>query len=161
VPWWGDALVALVILAAAVGTVVPVMPGGLLALGAIAVWAAVERDAVGWLVLAAATLIVGAGQVVKYVWPGRRLAASGVPPVSIVIGGLLGIVGFFLVPVVGLPLGFVVGVLGAELARSRALAPAWASTVEALKASGLSILVELASVLLAGSAWAAGVLALS
>jgi uncharacterized protein len=161
VPWWGDLLVALVILGAAVGCVVPVLPGGLLALGAIAVWALVERDAIGWLVLVVAGVLVVVGQVVKYVWPGRQLSASGVPGVSIVTGGLLGIVGFFLVPVVGLPLGFVIGVFGAELLRSRAAGTAWASTVAALKATGLSVLIELASVLLAGSIWAAGVVALS
>lgn len=159
-PWWGDLLVALTILGAAVGCVVPILPGGLLALGAIAVWAVVERDAIGWLVLAVAAVLVLAGQVVKYVWPGRQLSANGVPGVSIVTGGLLGIVGFFLVPVIGLPLGFVVGVFGAELVRSRTAAAAWASTVAALKATGLSILIELASVLLAGSVWAAGVVAL-
>jgi uncharacterized protein len=161
VPWWGDLLVALIILGAAVGCVVPVVPGGLLALGAIAVWALVERDPIGWLVLAVAAVLVGVGQVVKYVWPGRQLSAQGVPSVSIVTGGLLGIVGFFLVPVIGLPLGFVVGVFGAELARSRVARTAWASTLAALKATGLSILIELASVLLAASVWAAGVVVLS
>lgn len=160
-PWWGDLLVALVILVAAVGCVVPVIPGGLLALGAIAVWALVEREPVAWLVLGIAALLVGAGQVVKYVWPSRRLAAQGVPTRTLVVGGVLGIVGFFVVPVVGLPLGFVAGVYAAELARSRAGSTAWTSTLAALRATGLSILIELASVLLAGSVWAAGVLALA
>jgi hypothetical protein len=161
VPWWGDLLVALVILAAAVGCVVPVLPGGLLALAAITVWALVERDPVGWVAFGVAAVLVAVGQVIKYVWPGRRLSAQGVPNRSVVAGGLLGIVGFFVVPFVGLPLGFVVGVYAAELARSRVGRTAWTSTVAALRATGLSILIELASVLLAGSVWAAGVVALA
>ena len=83
------------------------------------------------------------------------------PGSTILAGGLLGIVGFFVIPVVGLPLGFVVGVFLVELSRSRTTAVAWTSTVAAMKATGLSILIELASVLLAGSVWFAGVLASS
>ena len=80
--------------------------------------------------------------------------AAGCRPAAILAGGLLGIVGFFVVPVIGLPLGFVLGIFLAELARTDGMPAAWASTVEALKATGLSVLVELASVLLAGAVWA-------
>lgn len=160
-PWWGDLLVALTLLVAALGCIVPVLPGGLIALAAIAVWAFVEREPAGWVALALAVVLVGAGQVLKYVWPGRRLSAQGVPSTSVVIGGLLGIVGFFVVPVVGLPVGFVVGIFVSELARTRTAATAWPSTVAALRATGLSILIELASVLLAAAVWGAAVVALA
>lgn len=158
-PWWGDLLVATVLVLAAFGCVIPVLPGGLLALGAITVWTLVERGSVAWVVLALTVLIIGAGQVVKYLWPGRRLARSDVPTASLLVGTVLGIVGFFLIPLVGLVVGFVLGVYAAELARSRAAGVAWAGTVEALKATGLSILVELASVLVAAAVWLAGVAA--
>ena len=160
-PWWGDLLVAATILVAAVGCIVPVLPGGLIAWAAILVWSLVEHSVTGWLVLAAATLLIAVGQVAKYLWPGRQLARSGVPGSTILAGGLLGIVGFFVIPVVGLPLGFLVGVFLVEVSRSRTAAVAWASTVSAMKATGLSILIELASVLLAGSVWFAGVVASS
>ncbi len=160
-PWWGDLLVGSVILFAAFGCLIPVLPGALLAWAAVLGWALVERSATGWLVLLVVTALIAVGQVAKYLWPSRRLSGSGVPGTSVLIGGVLGIIGFFVVPFVGLPLGFVLGVFGAELARSRQAAAAWASTVEALKATGLSILIELASVLLAGSVWFAGVLASS
>lgn len=158
-PWWGDLLVAVTLVVAALGCVIPVLPGGFLALAAIALWAVVEQSLTGWIVLVLAALLILAGQVVKYVWPGRRLARSGVLARSILAGGLLGIVGFFVVPVVGLPLGFVLGIFLAELARTDGASAAWASTVEALKATGLSVLVELASVLLAGAVWATAVVA--
>ena len=160
-PWWGDVLVAAALVLAALGCVIPVLPGGFLALAAIALWAAVEQSLTGWLVLVLATLLILAGQVVKYAWPGRRLARSGVLARSILAGGLLGIVGFFVVPVVGLPLGFVLGIFLAELARTDGVPAAWASTVEALKATGLSVLVELASVLLAGAVWATALVTLA
>ncbi len=156
-PWWGDLLIGAAILLAAIGCILPLLPGGLLALGAVLVWALVEQSATGWAVLAMSVLVISAGQALKYAWPGRRLVQRGVPSVSIIVGGLSGIIGFFVVPLIGLPLGFVAGIFGAELLRVRQPATAWTTTVEALKATGLSILVELASVLIVATIWLGGV----
>jgi uncharacterized protein YqgC (DUF456 family) len=84
--------------------------------------------------------------------PGRRMRDAGVPGRTLVAGGLLGIVGFFVVPVVGLLLGFVLGVYLAELARI-GRARAWPSARHALTAVGWSILIELAAALLATAVW--------
>lgn len=148
-----ELLVGLAILVGLVGVVVPVLPGGLLVLAAIGVWSYLEATATGWTVFAVATALVVAAGVAKYVWPGRRMVRSGIPRKSLVIGGLAGIAGFFLLPVVGLPVGFVGGTYLAEYARMREQRPAWRSTVEATKAAGLSILIELAGALLAAGLW--------
>ncbi|HEX6485982.1 MAG TPA: DUF456 domain-containing protein [Nocardioidaceae bacterium] len=154
-----ELLVALVILLGLVGIVVPVLPGSILILGAVLVWAISDGSGTAWTVFALATTLLVIGAVVKYVVPGRGLRASGVPNRSIVLGGLLGLVGFFVVPVVGLPLGFLAGVYLSETRRvGRHLA--WPSTVAAMKAVGLSVLVELIAGLLAAGVWVFGVLAL-
>ena len=70
-------------------------------------------------------------------------------------GGALGVVGFFVVPVIGAVLGFVLGVYLSELQRVGA-GPAWPATKAALKAVGLSVLIELAAAVLAASVWAVG-----
>jgi uncharacterized protein YqgC (DUF456 family) len=75
----------------------------------------------------------------------------------LVAGGVLGIIGFFVIPVVGLVIGFVLGVYLAELATRRDQKAAWTSTVHALKGVALSVGVELAGALLATAAWVAGV----
>jgi len=150
-----DLLVALAILVGLVGIVVPVLPGTLLILAAVLVWSVVVSSPAGWLVLGVVTVLLLVGGVVKYAVPGRRLQATGVPGRTLVAGGLLGIVGFFLVPVVGLPLGFVLGVYLAELARVGARR-ARGTTGHALRAAGLSLLIELAAGLLAASAWGVG-----
>jgi hypothetical protein len=82
-----------------------------------------------------------------------------VPRRSIVIGALLGIVGFFVVPVVGLFVGFILGVYGSEQTQLGSHATAWPSTVHALKAVGVAILIELAAGLLVAATWL-GVVAL-
>ena len=147
-----DLVVGLVILVGLVGIVLPVLPGSVLILGAVLGWAVHEGSGLAWLVFAVVTTLLVVGAVVKYVVPGRGLRSSGVPGRSILLGGLLGIVGFFVVPVVGLVLGFVAGVYLAEVGRvGRDLA--WPSTLAALRAVGLSVLVELIAGLLAAGTW--------
>ena len=153
-----DVLVALAVLVGLVGIVVPVLPGSVLILGAVLLWAAVAASPTGWVVFAVATTFMVTGTVVKYAVPGRGLKAAGVPNRTLVAGGLLGIVGFFVLPVVGLAVGFVLGIYLTELQRvGRDLA--WPSSRAAIKAVGLSMLIELAAGLLAAGTWLVGAVA--
>jgi len=149
----GQLIVGLAILVGLVGVVVPLLPGAFLVLGAILVWAVVDGTATAWTVFAIAALAIGVSQVAKYVLPGRRLAAGGIPGSTVAVGGILGIVGFFVVPVVGLVLGFVLGIYAAESLRLKSLATAWPSTLTALRAVGLSMLIELFGALVAAGTW--------
>jgi hypothetical protein len=105
-----------------------------------------------------ATLLVAVSQVVKYLVPSRRMRAAGVPTTSLAAGAMVGAVGFFVIPIVGAFLGFVLGVYLAERLRLGDHPLAWSSTRHALQAAGLSILIELAAGLLVASAWLATVL---
>lgn len=154
-----EVVVALAIAVGIVGIVVPVLPGLLLAWAAVLVWALELQTALGWAVLAISTVVVGASQVAKYLVPGRRMHAAGVPSRTLWLGAALGVVGFFVVPVVGLPVGFVAGVYLAERARVGTHAAAWTSTGHALKAVGLSMAIELAAGLLVAVTWVAAVAA--
>src|SRR6185436_7264648 len=109
-----------------VGILVPILPGLVLVLGAILVWAIDVGGATAWTVFAVASVSV--------------------------------VVGCFVIPVIGLFIGFVLGVYLAELRRVGA-ASAWPSTKEALRAVGVSILIELAAGVLAALVWVAGVVA--
>jgi uncharacterized protein YqgC (DUF456 family) len=149
----GDVLVALAIAVGLVGVLVPVLPGLLLVWGAVGVWAWVVGTAGAWAAFGVVCALLVAGTVVKYVLPGRRLRSAGVPWSSTAVGGALGVIGFFVVPVVGLPLGFVLGVYLAELERLRAHDRAMASTRQALLAAGWSLLIELGAGLLMALTW--------
>jgi uncharacterized protein YqgC (DUF456 family) len=151
-----EVLVALAIAIGLVGVLVPVLPGSALVLGAILVWAWELGGATAWAVFGVAAVVLVAGGVVKYLVPNRRLKSAGIPASTQWIGAALGIVGFFVLPVVGLIIGFVLGVYLAEYRRLGAEA-AWPSTKHALKAAGLSILIELATGLVATLVWVAGV----
>jgi uncharacterized protein YqgC (DUF456 family) len=149
-----DLAVALIVLVGIVGIVVPVLPGLLLVWAGIAVWATERQDSTGWVLLAAVTALALAGTAVKYVLPGRRMRTAGVPARTMLAGGVLGLVGFVVVPVVGLLLGFVLGVYLAERRRLGRHDTAWTSTVVALKAAGWSMLIELFTGLLMAGTWA-------
>ncbi|HZI97476.1 MAG TPA: DUF456 domain-containing protein [Actinomycetales bacterium] len=141
-----------------VGTVLPVIPGALLIGGAVAVWALIAQTTAGWLVLGAVVLLLGAGQVLKYLTAGRTMTSSGVPRRSLIIAGLAGIAGFFLIPLVGLPIAFVGALYLAERARLGPGPGSRQSTMVALKAVGIAIAVELTSALLAAVTWLVAVL---
>jgi uncharacterized protein len=151
-------LVALVIAIGLVGVIVPVLPGLFLVWAAIGGWALVERSATGWVVLGVASALLVGGTVVKYVVPGRRLRAAGIPWATTAAGGLLGLVGFFVIPVVGLVLGFLLGVYVAEWHRLGRHAQALESTRQALVAAGWSMAIELGAGLLMAACWLTGVL---
>jgi hypothetical protein len=139
-----------------IGIVLPMLPGPVLVVAGIAVWAVPRHDRIGWTVLGVAVGLTLLGAIAKYLLPGRKLRAAGVPWWSLAAGVALGIVGFFVIPVLGLLLGFLLGVFLAELARLGSVDAAWPSTRQALGAAGWSILIELGAGLLATAGWIVG-----
>ena len=150
--------VALAIAVGLVGIIVPILPGGLLVIGAIGVWAYVEGSTTSWVTFGIAAALYVAAEIIKYTWPVQRMRRADVRTSVLVLGAIAGIVGFFVIPVIGLLIGFVLGVYLAELALRRDPTRAWASTVHALKGVALSVGVELTGALLATVTWVIGVL---
>lgn len=161
-----------------VGIVIPVLPGLALVWLAVAVWALARHDGPGWIALGIATVLAALGTAAKYLLPGRRLRTSGVGWRTLAVGGVLGVAGFFMIPVVGLFIGFVLGIYLAErvridrgrrAGRAPAAGPpdsegadqpsAWDSTQVALVAIGWSIAIELSTGLLITLSWVVTALA--
>jgi uncharacterized protein len=153
----GTLLGGLAIAVGIFGVIVPALPGLALCWLGVLLWAILaDGGSVKWLILAAATVVALTGVVVKYVWAGRHLKRTGVPNTTLFAGGVLGLVGFFVVPVVGLVLGFVLGVWLAERLRFGEPRLAWPSTKQALRAAGLAMLVELGAGLGVAAVWVLG-----
>lgn len=151
-PFVGELLVAAVIFIGLCGVVVPVLPGLTLILAAIAVWAFVVGGW-AWLVFAITAGFLGGAAVVKYLIANKSMTNSGVPGRTVIAGGLLGIVGFFVIPVVGLIIGFVLGAFLAEWWRCKDIRGGWNGAVAATKAAGVAMIIELTGALLAASLW--------
>jgi uncharacterized protein len=133
----------LLMLVGLVGIVVPVVPGLLLVWLATGLWAYDHPNRWAWAVFALCGIVYAAGIVTQYLVPGRRLKDVGVRTSTLLLAVLLAIVGFFVIPVVGALLGFVLGVFLVEMGRHRESGSAWRSTRHALKAVALSMGIEL------------------
>lgn len=139
------------------GVVIPILPGSILIIVSLFVWALTVQAVPGWVVLGIGGASALAGLLAGVVLTGRKLRQRRIPGRSITVGLLLGVIGMFIIPVVGLLVGFVVGLLISEGVRLRNFRAAVSSSIEALKAMGLGILVELLLACVAGSAWIVGV----
>jgi uncharacterized protein len=151
-------LAAVLIAVGLAGVLIPLLPGPILIWIGIGLWSFERADVAGWVVLVVATAVLAVGLVAKYALPGRRLREAGVPWITLAFGGLLGVIGFFVIPVLGLPIGFVLGVYVAELGRLGSNAAAWPSTRQAVAAVGISMLIEFGSGLVAAAVWLGAVI---
>lgn len=157
----GLAVVGLVIAIGIAGSVLPVLPGLPVAWAAVLYWAVAEGEGTGrWVVLAIATVLMVVGVVAKFVLSTRRLRGQGAPRRTLAAAAVGGILGFFLIPVVGIFVGIAAGALLAEYLRHRRWEPAWSSAKTVLIALGIGTLVEVAAGVLLGLVWLVGVLTL-
>lgn len=144
---------------AAIGTVYPVLPGSLIAIIALLVWAAVMGSWAAWTAAIVGALIAAVGWSASWVLTGRKLKEYQVPRRSIAIAIVAGIVGMFVIPLVGLFVGFAAGLFASEFVRHRDHRAALSTSAATLKSAGIGILIEFGMVCLAGSVWAVGVIA--
>lgn len=144
------------------GTIIPILPGSLLIGGAVLIWALLVQTSTAWVTMGIVLVIVVIGNVANYLTAGRRISATGVPRTTLVLAGIGGLVGFFVIPLLGLPIGIVIGMFLAENARmgksGAGRQAAWRSTVATLKALGLGMLIEASAAAVAGTIWFASVL---
>ena len=122
-------VVGVVVAIGLIGTVVPLLPGLWLIWLALVAYGLIEGfGIIGTTALVAATIALAAGVYLGVRIPQRAASAEGLGPRDQVAGVLFAIVGFFLVPVVGLALGFVVGVFAFRWLRSGDRHEAWISS---------------------------------
>jgi uncharacterized protein len=127
-----------------VGVVVPVLPGLLIVWlvgGLSLLWQG--ADAAGWLVVAWLTGLFALGTLATVVLPARRGREAGATTASFATALLGAVLGFFVVPVAGFLLGFVLGLLVGERGRLGEWEAARRSTLAVLRGYGLGVLLEL------------------
>lgn len=152
--WLGIALFVIGVL----GIVLPVLPGLLVCVGAVLLWAIGTGGPTAWITFGVVLALYAIGVVLQLLIPGRRMTREGVGGLTLVLGVLGGIIGFFVIPVVGLPVGFVLGIFAAELIRYRELDRAWAATKSAVRGVLHSMGIELGTALLIAITWTGGIL---
>ena len=152
-----DGIVVLVALAMAVGivgTVVPLVPGLLLVWGAaLGYGIAAGFGSVGMVAFAAITALALAGAAAGWVVPQRVAGKAGASRMSMLAAASGAVIGFFVIPVVGLPVGGLAGMYLAELQRTADTATAWRTTRATLVALGVAALVQLGVGLAMAAVW--------
>lgn len=150
-------LCGLAIVVGVAGTIIPVLPGSILIGASLLAWALWGgAGTTGWVVFGIGMMFVLAGMAASAVLTGRKLKEHRIPSRSVVVGLVLGVAGMFVIPVVGLFVGFAAGLLLSELQRTRVFGTAVASSWAALKATGLGMIVEFGLACLAASTWVLG-----
>lgn len=147
-----EVVVGLLMAVGILGTLVPILPGlGLVWVGALAYGLSEGFGVVGWVSFALVTLVVGVGVWLGFRLPQRSAADAGLSWVGQLFAVGLAVVGFFVVPVVGAGVGFVVGVLVAVSVRNGAVA--WAATGRTLLAMLRSAAAQFAAAVVAAGVW--------
>ena len=140
----------------ALGTIFPILPGSILVIIGLLIWAIVIGGPVGWTVFGIGLLLSGSGMAASALLTGKRLKQREIPNRSILTGAVVGIVRVFVIPVVGLFLGFVLGLYASEWYRLRDPKQAWDASVVAMKSVGLGMLIEFACAGTAIAVWLVG-----
>ncbi len=151
-------LIGLAMAVGLVGVVIPVIPGLLLVAVAGLGWAILAEGAGPWVVFGFMAVVLAVGTVAKYVLPSRTLRQAGALASTLVLGALGGIVGFFVIPVIGLLVGAVAGIYLGELRRLTSSRAAGRSTLATLRAIGIGLLIELLAGVIAVAIWFVSVL---
>ncbi len=153
-----NVLVGIAMVVGLVGVVVQVVPSGIVLAVALLVWGIAEGGALAWAIVVTGLLVLAASTALKHAIPGKRLVASGTPNATLLLALAVGVVGWFVVPVLGLPLGALGAVYLLERHRLGAHSKAWSATLDVLKSLGLSILIEVVAALVVASLWILGLL---
>ena len=132
-----------------VGIIVPVLPGSVTILVGLLVWAIWGGSAWSWAALVLGGIPLVAGMISGWVLTKRSLDKRQIPAWPIWVGVGAGIVGMFVLPALGLPIGFVIGLVAAEFIRLKDWRQALDTSWSAVKTLGLGMLIELSCAMLA------------
>jgi len=152
-------LVGIVIAVGVMGTVLPIVPGLWL------IWAAcifygifAGFGWVGWAAVAVIPALAVAGTIAGIYLPHRATASGGLSRLGSWFALVLGVIGFFVIPVVGAVIGFIAGVFLAAVAQTKNLAAGWRSTVAALRGVAAASAAQFAAGLVMALVWGVWVL---
>lgn len=133
----------LVLLVGLISLVLPILPGSLVVIIGLLVWAVLLGTPVVWAAAAVGIVLTLIGWSASTVLTGRVLHRERIPrgPILIALGAAL--VGLVVLPPLGLFLGFALGLFGAEyFRRGKDWRAAGSASLQALRAVGIGLLME-------------------
>ena len=152
-----ELLIAIVMAIGIIGTVIPFIPGLALVWFAGAIWAFFDGgDGKHMWILAAMTLFTIIGYTAQFVIPAKAATVSAPAKGTLYLGGLAGLVGFFVLPVIGAPIGFLLGIYAGNFLNSNNSSQAWEATIRTTIAFGWAMIIQSICAVLVGLTWIVG-----
>ncbi len=147
-------LVALALGVGVLGTLVPILPGLLLCWAAVVAYGLVEGfGPLGWFAVAVATALTALGTYLGIRIPQRDAAGVGLTRVEQLFALVLGIGGMVILPIIGLPIGFALGIFATRIRTTHDASAAWRSTLTVLRSMARASLVQTACALGIAGVW--------
>lgn len=154
---WGELLIAFLMAVGIVGIIVPVLPGLVLVWLSGLGWAWLDGGgSTRWSVFAAMTVFFAAGAWASFILPAAQTRHA--PPKTLTVAALLGVAGFFLVPVVGGPIGFAIGVWIMNIVGGATSLEAYRMTVATVRAFGWVVAAQLGCAVAITISWIVGLM---
>lgn len=155
---WLEIAVAIAMAIGLVGVIVPVLPGLILMWGAVGVWALLDGGgAWRWATFGVVTVLAVVGTVAALTLSGRKATDAGAPWWALVFALVGAVIGFVMIPVLGIVVGGIAGLWVAELIRLRDPRTAWDTTWSALQGYGLGTVIQMVAGVAIVLIWAVGV----
>lgn len=156
---FSELIIAFLMAIGILGTVIPFVPGLALTWFAGGLWAYFDGgDSTRVKLFVLMTIFTIAGYAAQFVLPAATATAFKAPPRTILLGSLLGLIGFFIVPVIGAPMGFMAGVYASFLSSTNDSTQAWNMAVRTAVAYGWGLLLQVAFGILIALTWIVGLI---
>ena len=147
-------IIGVALIAAMAGTIFPVFPGvGLAWAAAVAFGFLAEWSTLSIIFVVVISFVAGLALWLGLVVPKRSTDATGASPQAGWVAVVGGIVGAFLIPIVGFFVGGAVGVYVWESRRGDSRQDAWTATKGTLKGFGIATLIQIAAVTVISGLW--------
>lgn len=136
--------IALLMAVGLAGVIMPFLPGLPIIWGAALLYGFLtEFGTLGWTAMGVITILAAVGIAASLILPERAGAASGASRSTRLFAGVTGLIGFFVIPVIGFPIGACLGVLLAQYRETADPSEAMRSTVAVIKGFGAGLVAEL------------------
>ncbi|CAN5908058.1 DUF456 domain-containing protein [soil metagenome] len=137
-------LIAVLMAIGLAGVVLPLIPGLPIIWGAALLYGfSTTFGALGTTAMVAITVLAALGIAASFVIPDRAGVVSGASRRTRLFAGVMGLIGFFVIPVLGFPIFACAGVLLAQYRETARWDTAMQSTVAVLKGFGAALVAEL------------------
>lgn len=151
--------IALLMALGLAGVLVPFLPGLPIIWGAALLYGFMTGfGSLGWTAMAVITVLATIGVAASLALPERAGAASGASRSTRLFAGVTGLVGFFVIPVIGFPIGACLGVLLAQYRETADPGEAMRATVAVIKGFGAGLVAELGAAFAMVLVWVAWVM---